>query len=113
MALDSVLTGGSSTANQVNVDANFNLAVRTPTNKAQAGFVYLASQNDAGTITGTADILAPRTSDDFRLSVGMDTAMYDDSFNATAQNTGKWKFASVSSMLAAQSGGRRIHRATA
>lgn len=100
-----VIDSGSSASGKANVDSNYNLQVRTPINKAQAGFVYLASQNDAGTITGTADVIAPRTSEDFRLSVGMDTAIYDDSFNATAQNTGKWKFASVSSMLAAQAGG--------
>lgn len=105
MALDSIPTGGSSTANQANVDANYNLLVRTPTNKQQSGYAALVSINDAGTITGNVDALAPRTSDDLRLSVGMDTALYDDSFNATAQNTGTWKFTSVSSMLAAQAGG--------
>lgn len=105
MAIDNTINTGSSTAGKANVTATYDLQVRTPTTKTAAGFVYMASLNDAGAITGVMDVNVPRTSDDFRLSVGIDTALYDDSFNATTQNTGLWKFASVSSMLAAQSGG--------
>lgn len=105
MSLDTRINTGSSTVGVANVDANYNLQVNLPTTKTLAGYVVLATMNDAGAITGVKDVLNPRCSEDFRLSVGMDTAIYDDSFNSTTQNTGKWKFTSVSAMLAAQAAG--------
>lgn len=98
------IQSGNNTAGQPNIDANYNLQVRTPTNKTQAGFVYLASQNDAGTVTGVADVITPRTSDEFRLSTGRDVPLFEDTFNATAQNTGMWKY-TASTLACTQAGG--------
>lgn len=101
----SIILKSGSSATLADVDANKNLQVNLPTTKTQAGIAVIASLNDAGTITGTKEVLLPRTSDDLRLSTGVDTAIFDDSFNATAQNTALWKFFSLNSLIASQSGG--------
>lgn len=105
MALDSNIVGGSSTAGKANVSTTYELQVVTPSVKTQAGHVLISCLNDAGTITGNKEVLSPKCSDDGRLSVGLDVPLFDDSFNATAQNTGIWKFFSLSSLIATQSGG--------
>ena len=105
MALDSTIQGGSSVANKANVDASYNLQVNTPTNSALAGFTALTCVNDAGAITGNKETKSPRCSDDFRLSIGVDTPLFEDSFNGLQQNTNIWKFFSLNSLVASQSGG--------
>ena len=104
MAMD-VIQRDVGTGIGAKVDANGNQAMTLPLVASQAGFAVICSSNDEGTVTGGREIGFPRTSDDLRLSVGMDTALFDDDFNATAQNTGQWKFFSLSSLIASQSGG--------
>ena len=87
------------------VDSANQLKVVNPTDITKAGYNWIASVNDAGTVTGAVETKAPRTSDDFRLSVGMDTPLFEDSFNSTVQNTHNWQFFSLNSLIASQSGG--------
>lgn len=68
------------------------------------GAVRFVSENDNGSITGTAYLKSPETSSDYRLRVGMDTVLFNDTFNATAQNTQNWYYA-FSTMTASQPGG--------
>ena len=96
-------TAGS---NQAGVDSNnrvkANLAnADTP---SQVGSVRFVSENDPGTKTGTAYLKQPETSGDYRLRVGLDTILFNYTFNATAQNTGQWKHA-FTTMTMTQSGG--------
>jgi hypothetical protein len=49
------------------------------------------SENDDGTKLGTKFMRSPETSQDFRMRVGIDTVLFTDTFNATAQNTALWK----------------------
>ena len=104
MAMD-VIQRDAGTGAGAKVDANGNQLITLPLVASQAGFGVICSSNDEGTITGGREIGFPRTSDDLRLSVGMDTAVFDDDFNAVNQNTGLWKFFSLSSLIATQSGG--------
>ncbi len=53
----------------------------------------LASTVDAGAVTGSALTRYPTASVFNRLSVGVDTLRFSDYFNATAQNTARWKTA--------------------
>ena len=99
------LEGGSSTAGSPNVSTTYELEVVTPRVQGQAGFGILLCENDAGVITGNKERKAPRCSDDYRLSVGMDTPLFEDSFNGVVQNTHLWQFFSLSSLIASQSGG--------
>lgn len=70
---------------------------------AGVGGVRLFSENDAGEVTGTPYLKSPETSSDFRLRVGMDTIILDDTFNGLTQNTSKWFYAN-STMTAAMPG---------
>jgi hypothetical protein len=108
------IAGGSSTAGIANVDANYNLRTTSPQVTTPAGVsevpyvgaVRMFSENDPGTKTGVAYLKSPETSTDYRLRVGIDTMLFDDSFNGTAQNTSLWKFqAGTAAMAATQSSG--------
>lgn len=94
MALDTNITGS-------NLDAGGNVKVSLPdaATPARVGAVRMFSENDAGVSTGAAYLKSPETSSDYRLRVGMDTIIFDDTFNAAAQNTTKWSY--VNSTLTA------------
>lgn len=87
-----VLENGNDTAGLANVDANFNLKVNTPTTVEDSGFVSMASENDDGSGIGTRYLLSPETDADYRLRVQTDTFLEDETFNYTAQNTGKHQY---------------------
>lgn len=108
------IAGGSNSAGIANVDAGYNLRTTTPQVTTPAGVsevpyvgaVRMFTENDPGTKTGVAYLKSPETSTDYRLRVGLDTMLFDDSFNGTAQNTALWKFqAGTVAMAATQSSG--------
>lgn len=105
------IQGGTSTANVVNVDSNFQLAVVTNTDPVKAGATRLFSENDAGTKTGIATCTSPETSADYRLRIGVDTLLDRETFNYTNQNTGK-HFYNATTMTMALSGGGLLTNAT-
>ncbi len=104
MPLPSVITGGSSTTGQANVDANYNLNVTTPLVQAQAGFAALVCENDHGSITGTRSMRPIVSSVDNRAQVGSPTPLLDWDFNGTAQATGQWRCL-FTTMTVTESGG--------
>lgn len=53
------------------------------------GGVRFFSENDPGDITGTPTLRSPETDGDYRLRVSADTLIDLETFNYTAQNTGK------------------------
>jgi hypothetical protein len=71
---------------------------------AEAGFVTTQFELDAGAITGSRYLKAPYVSEEFRLSVGLDTILANYNFTNTSQNTGKFKHA-FTTMLMTQSAG--------
>lgn len=99
-----VIDTGSSTAGKANVDAGYNLNVALSNTPAYIGGVRNFSENDPGTITGTPYLKSPETSPDFRLRVGVDTVLFNYTFNAASQNTGVWKHA-FTTMTMTQSAG--------
>jgi hypothetical protein len=90
--------GLATVANQVPV---FTGDAATPAN---VGSVRMMCENDDGTVTGSAYLKSPEVSQDFRLRVGLDTILFTDTFNATAQNTANWKH-SFTTMTMTQSAG--------
>lgn len=97
MALDSKIYGSSSN-NGVEVDAQNNLRVTVP-GYSQAGAetgggpdngptTYF--ENDPGVVTGSRYVRAPECDEDYRVRVAIDNVMDRDTFNYTAQNTGKF-----------------------
>jgi hypothetical protein len=103
MALDSNIVGGVS-GTAADVDADRQLKVTTNANPAKAGAVAAYCVNDEGEVRGTRYLKSPEVSQDFRMRVGLDTILFTDTFNATAQNTGNWRHA-FTTMTMTQSAG--------
>lgn len=78
-----VIQGGASTANAANVDSNYNMQVRTPVVEEQAGFAQLSSEIDAGSVSGSRFVKALEASPDYRLRVGVDTPLFNLTFEGT------------------------------
>ena len=80
---------GSASGNVAEVDSGNNLYVTLPTTDARTGKARFVSENDSGSITGSPVLLSPETEDDYRMRVGVDTLLDDETFCYTAQNTGR------------------------
>ena len=108
------LETGNSTAGLANVDSGNNLMVTTPqansmlggasANPSHVGAIRFFSENDSGSLTGSAFLSSPMTTLDNNLAVGMMTPLLDYSFNGIAQDTSMWYYA-FTTMTAVQSGG--------
>lgn len=82
---------GNNTSGKANVDSNYNLNVRTPVTASQAGFIAIAGKNDDGTITGTPLVNRGYVTEGNGLKIAIPVLLWDDTFNATAQNTSKYR----------------------
>lgn len=69
------------------------------------------SENDAGSLTGERYVKSPETSADYRLRVGIDTVKFNDTFNATTQNTSNWAY-TFATMTASQPGAGTVNFGT-
>jgi len=91
-----VIDTGTSTSGKANVDANFNLNTTLPAlTSAGVGFAALAGKNDDGTLVSGGRINRVYVAEGNRMSVANAVLLWDDTFNATAQNTAKYFFAST------------------
>lgn len=92
-----ILEDGALAAGTGSIDSNHNLQVITPGNKSDGTSVgggsgnapAIYSENDSGSVTGSRYVLSPETDDDYRLRIAVDVELDDETFNYTAQNTGK------------------------
>ena len=82
------------TSTCVEVSSAKNLYVRLPSavDPTLVGALSFFSLVDSGSITGTAYDVSPETDDDFRERVGADLILDTETFNYTAQNTGKHQY---------------------
>jgi hypothetical protein len=97
---------GNTSGNVAEVNSSNELKTALSLIPANIGGVRLFSENDTGSIVGAPVLKSPETSNDSRLRVGIDTLLFDDSFNGTAQNTANWKFmAGTTAMAASQAAG--------
>lgn len=94
---------GSGTAGNANVTNN-HLQVVTPLTEADAGFTALSSEVDSGDVTGNRLQRALEVSPDFRLRTGIDSTIYNLSFEGTQQPFAHL-ITTVSTMSIAQSSG--------
>lgn len=93
---------GSSTAWMANVDAQYNIMTNSPWYTsagvvaggwpAQAGGSTIYTANDEWTVTWSRNVKSPKTSLHRRLRVGIDTMLFNDTFNAITQNTNIWSY---------------------
>ena len=81
MALDVQITG--------NLDQVGNVKTALTLDPQYIGGVRLFSENDSGAVTGEPSLWSPEVDADFRFRVSQDLILDDESFNYTAQNTGK------------------------
>lgn len=92
MALDSNIVGAvSGTGADVNASRQLMVVPETDaaTNPGNVGTIRVFGENDAGQITGSAVLLSPEVDIDYRARIATDILFDDESFNYTAQNTGK------------------------
>jgi hypothetical protein len=82
---------GGATTDLAGVDTNKNLQVNPPTTASQSGFVALCGRNDAGAVTGTARCNIVYVTEGQRLATTLPTLWWNDTFNATAQNTSNYR----------------------
>ena len=82
---------GTGSSSELVIDTSGNAQVKLPTHAtpANAGSVRAVSENDAGSVTGTALLKAPETTDDYKLRAGLDTILEAETFCYAAQNTAK------------------------
>lgn len=90
MAMDVNVRGQSGI--QADVDSGGRALVRLPdaTTPANVGGVRMFSENDAGSISGAALLVSPETDQDYRTRVASEALFDCETFNYTAQNTGKY-----------------------
>ena len=84
MALDVQITG--------NLDQAGNVKTALTLDPQYIGGVRLFSENDSGAVTGAPSLRSPEVDADFRFRVSQDLILDDESFNYTAQNTGKHNY---------------------
>jgi hypothetical protein len=100
MAIDNVLNTGSSASGKANVDTGFNLNVTLPRltttdTTSGVGFAAMAGKNDDGTVVAGGRVNRVYVAEGNRMSVANPVLYWDDTFNATSQNTAKYFFAST------------------
>jgi len=87
---------GNTSGNVAEVDSSNQLKVVTETNPSanpgNVGAARFFSENDAGTKTGNVYIASPETDDDYRIRVSQEALFDCETFNYTAQNTGKFAY---------------------
>lgn len=88
----SIIIKGGDSSNLAGVDSTGNLKINLPTTATTAGYASVVFENDAGTLFGSKKINTPYVTFERRLSVGIDTPLFDYTFNSTAQDTGCWRY---------------------
>jgi hypothetical protein len=102
MALDTNIRGLSGT--QADVDSNNNLGVQLPLITEAPGFAALAGRIDDGTVVSGGRTNRVYVTEGQSLKAAIGTLLWDDTFNATAQNTSKYKVGFTTQTMAASGG---------
>lgn len=84
-----IIKGGVSNI-LADVDSNNNLKVNLPTSVTGTGYVTMVAEPDAGTITGSKLRRPLDASQDYRLRVGTDKIIWQDTYNHTVLNNSKY-----------------------
>lgn len=100
-----VIDTGGSVAGKANVDSGYNLQVATPKTLSRAGFNALAGIDDDGTTDGRVKRIYATEAN--ALKNAQTELLWDDTFNALAQNTAKYQFAATT-QTGSQAGGYLI-----
>jgi hypothetical protein len=79
------------TVHEWEIDDNKKGMVNLPMAENEAGSAAIIAENDAGDVTGTRSTRAIEVSSDFRLRVGQDNMIFNESFPGAALNTSLWQ----------------------
>lgn len=93
---------GNTTGNIAEVTPQNELKVALPnaTTPANVGAVRFMSENDAGAVLGTPTLQSPETDSNYRLRVAHEALFDIETFNYTAQNTGKHSYLTTTLAMA-------------
>lgn len=93
---------GNTSGNVAEVDSGNRLLVKLPDagTPANVGAFRMFTENDDGTATGTALLVSPETDDDARLRIAQEAIFDSETFNYTAQNTGKYAYRNTTMTIA-------------
>jgi hypothetical protein len=101
----------TSTAGELQQDANGNAKVNTPLDITQVGYTAIASEVDDGTVLGSRTMKQLESSEDYRLRVGVDQLIMNMSFEGTTiaqghiqQNLTSFTVAQASGFLSLNNG---------
>lgn len=87
------------------VNARKEVTVNLPTDLAeQAGYAIIMCESDPGTKTGEKYVKSPEASEDYRLRVGVDTLLFNDTVNYANQNSANYVYR-TSTLAVAWGGG--------
>lgn len=100
MALDTKVLGATS-GNGAEVTATGQALVKLPTGSVpeDVAAARMLSENDTGDITGTPKLVSPETDFDYRLRIATEAVFDSETFNYTAQNTGKHAYRNTTMTL--------------
>jgi len=86
------LQGGNNSTNLASVNSLNQLQVVTPKTLAGVcgGFVQLSSEGDPGAVLKIRTVIAPETSDDYRLRTGIDQSVFNSTFEGSTILTTQW-----------------------
>ena len=87
----SVILKSGNSSDLANVNADKELTVSPTKNKQKAGYVSLLAESDEGLFFPEKKVKALEASDDYRLRVGVDNILWDDTFNHTVTNLSKYQ----------------------
>src|SRR5713226_198231 len=90
--------------NKAKVDTAGSLKTTGPTTLSEVGFHALAARNDDGTVIGTPRVRRIQSTEGGRALIAPTNLFWDDTFNATAQNTGKYQWPVTTQSIAQAAG---------
>jgi len=100
----SVIIKGGASSNLADVNAANQLKIApeidVTTNPGNVGGVKIFSENDDGLVIGSPSLKSPETDDDYRLRAAQETILEQETFNYTAQNTGKHLYRNTTMTIA-------------
>lgn len=79
------------TTNLLEVNTAGDAQVNLPLESINSGFAVMSAENDAGDVTLTRYTKDPEVSSDYRLRVGVDNMVFNESFPGGQYNTGLWQ----------------------
>ena len=95
---------GNTSGNVVEVNSSNEMKVVLSNVPANIGGVRNFAEVDAGDILGVPTLKSAEITPDYRMRVGTDSLLFNDTFNGTTQNTSLWKYTNSTMTIGMSSG---------